>query len=579
MISCLQSCLLQLCAALLAMDALKNKLKDLGLNIDTLDANDVNELKEGGTLDAKEASLLKVYVGKKQKPPKALPYPDLPPGSTPTFHQMVEFQSSAPALPTPKEGDDSAPINWNELSPADWMSIFFNCNLSRGLHSNTMDTAPEHLITPPNESLCPRYVAPSQFAMTYNSQAVKDTSYLDIAKKVDTHAFAKASSPWVSASTRFSMSQEEQTLSKKETCVTITKQIFAVCKFAVVPHEHIKIDDGDRGMFSVNPRFIAIMKDLLKQPTITAADLEDKVYRIFGDVFVSEATIGSARYTWKDFTSTKAQSYKSASMEFEASVKGGFGGYGGEAGGGHNAASREAAGESNTTSAVAWHTLGGGISDDAVKFRRDPQHWRVIHYSGVLSVMDLLPKEMQTEFQHKFRLPCGMSVSEVLPLNGQFRIKSFDHRYLYRPHGHWYRGEVNRLMVLLWNGDQELEDKHTWTIQALPADNPDRNKHYIISHDGYHIYRPHGYWHRGDERRLSALMWKEILKMPGLEREWTFEHVKGNTYYIKSHDGFYLYRPANYWYLEDEKRIQAFIWKEHIESKDAKFEWTLERVA
>jgi hypothetical protein len=349
--------------------------------------------------------------------------------------------------------------------------------------------------------------------------------------------------------------------------------------------------------------------------------------------------VGLALYKTETKELQQEQSKKAIFTELKTSVGGRYGGVRGEAGVGHARRDDHERGSARARGRSDWVVIGGTTANEPeslVKSRNLPKSWRSVHAEEFVSIFQLLPKALRAKvmaISKEFNKACpqeGDSVrvhmpgkkdhnktgviesidpvkytcrinsnskavnmknyrlSQVkkikhirsLPLNGKFRIKSFDRRYLYSdPKRH--RGTKKRLMVLLWNGDIEVKDKpdRIWTIRESREDNPDRNKHYITSHDGYHIYRPDNYWHRGDKRRLGVFMWKEIQKKPGRNCEWTFEHVRGNIYYIKSHDGFYLYRPDNYWYTGDKKRIQVFIWKDHTSSMGDKYEWTLEKVA
>jgi hypothetical protein len=531
---------------------------------------------------------------KDDRTPTALPYPELDAAVPPTFQKVHDFQFSAPTLPQPAAGE-SLPVALGAVPQKIWEQVFLNCNLNRGLDSISLETSQDLLILPRNVSLYPQYLAASQESSSYYSKATKDSSYLNVASKTDKYVFAKATSPWVSASTEFRHSQENQTLKKGQTCVTITKELSTIAVFSMPPYA-AKVGDRDSGTnkFGVNLCFIDTMTEVLKERRITAKTLQEEVYRYFGDVFVSKALLGSARFTWEKHTSESDQTLDEAAKSFQAKVQGSYGGFGGEAGGGISDRTRTEQGKSRARSELSWQVLGGGISLSSSTFRNLPEHWRVIHYIECLSVMELLPSKMQDELRRKFEADVAPALPDLpaLPLNGKFRIKHHSGYYAYRPHGYWCLGEESRLMVLCWSdGTPALGPYFTWTIQQKPKS---LATHYIRSHDQFLIYQPDPHWKMGsgqwgalpqlpytlnkwrlpaDKSKLHAVMWKQVRPQPETKHEWTFQHVSGDRYYIKSHLGYYLCLGNQ---SLEGGRFPVFMSKSESGFPDVYYQWHLE---
>jgi len=232
------------------------KLRKMGLDPEKISDDQLNKLVEEkvlsnvGKIMVQQAQAAEEEEEKKaEEAKKHLPIPDLRKGAT--LEPSVLSTFSAPTITFNRDfnGDIAPPPNYSAISAQQWLAIYLNCNLSKGVRfSKPREHGIQHLLLPPNRSMFEWYEA-AQVSAEWKVHIAESSNFRHTIEMASVGAFAEVSTPFISGSTEWVLEMEKQTLTNGSRYTQTEKYVSPVGTFRFDIGRNIIVDDEEKAYF------------------------------------------------------------------------------------------------------------------------------------------------------------------------------------------------------------------------------------------------------------------------------------------------------------------------------------------
>ena len=354
-------------------------------------------LKELG-LDANLAVALLAKADKPAQKPAEKPkididVPKAPLPTPPSNLVQNPFKDTTPSLPADSPGGcgSGQAMDLRSLTMDEWESVLGNCMALNGRDMRSLKARTQTvLIAPRNPAAIKAMTGTDQLASDYQACLSFSETFAKHAQTCDFRAFAKVTTPFVSAASEYRQQTDEANVRQGSKLHQVIKYVVPVGEWEFRPDHEVLVDEeaDKKEPYSVNPDLDASFRKEIMNLTVRLQNVIEfnqrleKLFKTWGDVVCTHMAFGLAMHSTKSMTCDSEHRVSVAKEALSIALKGGFAFVDTESGVDWGTASHSEMASRIKEEEMKWTVIGGlatGRKEDLNPGKHQPMTWRCIH--------------------------------------------------------------------------------------------------------------------------------------------------------------------------------------------------------